>query len=163
MFVTQPLMYCMLCHRHLWCYELYSFHFFHVETCVSQPLQVQLPVSLSSFLLLGMLNTQQKPFTLYLCFTHLLYYTLRDSSSSHQELFSSLDPRTKQFCLQKVLILWCACAIKVEIEQGILNRGRSTLNWPLSNLLQYGHTRSGPICRDFSMILKINLTAIFPS
>ena len=35
-------------------------------------------------------------FYIYLCFTYLLYYTLRDSFSSHQELSSSFDPRTKQ-------------------------------------------------------------------
>ena len=31
-----------------------------------------------------------------MCFTSLLYYVLRDSFSSHQELSSSFDPRTKQ-------------------------------------------------------------------
>ena len=48
MFVTQPPMYCMLCHKHLRCYQLctVAIHFYVVETCVSKPKQLSLPVVL---------------------------------------------------------------------------------------------------------------------
>ena len=102
-----------------------------VGTCMGATLPFQSHTHFTMTNMNGHFNYQHECSLQYLCFTYLLYYKLRDSFSSHQELSSSFDLRTKQHQNQEArlknvggAISWSNQQVYVEIHSTVGKRAK---------------------------------------